>query len=77
MECVDSIEIKVEDNGIGIQDEYKEKIFDMFFRANSNVQGSGLGLYILKTATERLNGKVEFESHYNKGTVFRIILPNP
>ena len=77
LECVDSIEIKVEDNGIGIQDEYKEKIFDMFFRANSNVQGSGLGLYILKTAMERLNGKVEFESHYNKGTVFRIILPNP
>ena len=31
LECVDSIEIKVEDNGIGIQDEYKEKIFDMFF----------------------------------------------
>lgn len=75
-ETNDSIEVKVEDNGIGIQDEYKEKIFDMFFRANSNVQGSGLGLYILKTATERLNGKVTFESQYNKGTTFTILLPN-
>mgnify|MGYP002713105298 CR=1 FL=1 len=67
--------ISVKDNGIGIQDEYKEKIFDMFFRANSNVHGSGLGLYILKTATERLKGTVEFESQFNEGTKFIITLP--
>lgn len=70
-----TLKVIVEDNGIGIQDEYKENIFDMFFRANSNVQGSGLGLYILKTATERLKGKVEFDSEYNKGTSFKITLP--
>ncbi|MCB0495073.1 MAG: tetratricopeptide repeat-containing sensor histidine kinase [Cyclobacteriaceae bacterium] len=74
-ECKEYVKIIVRDNGIGIQEEYKGKIFDMFFRANSEVQGSGLGLYILKTATERLRGEVELESEYEKGTTFTITLP--
>ena len=67
--------ILVEDNGVGIQDDYKERVFDMFFRANSNIQGSGLGLYILKTATERLKGTIKLDSEYNKGSIFTITLP--
>lgn len=67
--------IKVEDNGAGIHDNFKEKIFDMFFRANDHVQGSGLGLYILKTAVDRIKGTVRFDSEYKMGSTFIITLP--
>ncbi len=67
--------IKVEDNGIGIADNFKENIFDMFFRANDTVQGSGLGLYILKTAVERINGSLYFESEEGTGSLFEVKLP--
>jgi signal transduction histidine kinase len=67
--------IKVEDNGAGIHDNFKSKIFDMFFRANDNVQGSGLGLYILKTAVDRIEGKVTFSSEYKMGSTFVISIP--
>lgn len=70
-----SIVIKVEDNGAGIHENYKSKIFDMFFRANDNVQGSGLGLYILKTAVDRIQGEVSFESVYKEGSTFTVTLP--
>lgn len=65
----------VEDNGLGIEAEYQEKVFDMFFRANDDVDGSGLGLFLLKTAVEKLNGDVDLESESGKGTKFIVILP--
>ena len=68
-------EFIVEDNGIGISKDYKEKIFDMFFRGNETVQGSGLGLYILKETVSRLNGTVKVESAIGEGTKFFIQLP--
>ncbi len=71
----DQIRIDVEDNGIGIQADYQSRVFNMFFRANEHVQGTGLGLYILKRAVERLNGEVRFESDVNSGTKFTVLLP--
>ncbi|HTJ49553.1 MAG TPA: tetratricopeptide repeat-containing sensor histidine kinase, partial [Cyclobacteriaceae bacterium] len=71
----DFLKIIVEDNGMGIRDDFKAKVFNMFFRANDRVQGTGLGLYILKRAVERLNGDVTFESDVKTGSVFRILLP--
>ena len=68
-------EFAVQDNGIGISDEYKEKIFDMFFRANEKAQGSGLGLYILKEALAKLNGTIKVESTLGEGATFIIHLP--
>src|SRR5690606_13883717 len=41
----DEIHILIEDNGIGIDSAYLERIFDMFYRAQSSIEGSGLGLY--------------------------------
>lgn len=70
------IRIDVEDNGIGIQADYQSRVFNMFFRANDHVQGTGLGLYILKRAVERLNGEVRFESDVNSGTKFTVLLPH-
>ncbi|HTH57089.1 MAG TPA: ATP-binding protein [Cyclobacteriaceae bacterium] len=74
-EAPDWYEFVVEDNGIGISSEYKEKIFDMFFRANERAQGSGLGLYILKETLSRLNGTVKVESVLGQGSKFIIGLP--
>jgi signal transduction histidine kinase len=69
------VSIEVEDNGIGIAPDYQERIFDMFFRANDRVDGTGLGLYILKRAVERLKGEVKFNSELYKGSTFTVLLP--
>jgi len=66
--------IKVTDNGQGIAEEYQEKIYDMFFRANERVDGSGLGLYILKRAVERLEGTVTLKSKPGKGATFTVCI---
>lgn len=71
----DIIKIQVEDNGQGILPTYQSKIFDMFFRANEKSQGTGLGLYILKRAVEKLNGEITFKSEVNVGSTFTITLP--
>ena len=74
-EFPETFEFKIEDNGMGISPDLKDKIFDMFFRATETVQGSGLGLYILKEALSRLKGTVQVESTLGEGTTFIITLP--
>ncbi len=69
------IRIIISDNGIGILPEYKEKVFDMFYRATENSSGSGLGLYIVATTLEKLKGKIELKSEYGEGCDFIIHLP--
>jgi PAS domain S-box-containing protein len=64
------------DNGVGIAEEYQDNIFKMFFRANADSKGSGLGLYIVKGILEKLNGKVEVQSRVGEGTTFRLEIPN-
>ena len=66
--------IKVTDNGQGISEEYQEKIYEMFFRANDKADGSGLGLYILKRAVERLQGTVSLKSKPGKGAAFTVCI---
>ncbi len=65
----------VEDNGMGIEDEYKNRLFEMFFRGNESSKGNGLGLYIVKRAVDKLNGLISFESVYTAGTTVTIWLP--
>lgn len=69
------IRILFADNGIGVPKDASEKIFDMFFRANDTQQGSGLGLYIVKNAVNKLNGTINLDSEVGKGTIFDIFLP--
>ena len=64
------------DNGIGIENTYIQKVFNMFFRATSKNEGAGLGLYIVKEAVEKLCGTIQLDSQLGKGTVFKIELPN-
>jgi PAS domain S-box-containing protein len=65
-----------EDNGIGIRQDYIQKVFDMFFRATEKADGSGLGLYIVKQAVERLKGSIDIQSEIGKYTRFVMRIPN-
>lgn len=67
--------IEVSDNGLGIEPEYKERVFDMYFRANEHSKGNGLGLYIVKKTAQKLNGRVELDSAVGKGTTVRVFFP--
>ena len=66
----------MKDNGIGIEPQYQEKIFDLFFRATDQSQGTGLGLFIVKDTIDKLRGKIEVESEPGRGTTFTIEIPN-
>jgi PAS domain S-box-containing protein len=68
--------ISFHDNGIGISAENQEKIFNMFYRASEQSDGSGLGLYIVKNAIDKLNGSVQVTSKEGEFTNFIIQLPN-
>ena len=68
--------ISIEDNGQGILDEYKERIFEMYFRGNEHSKGNGLGLYIAKKAVEKLQGKINYISKHGEGSIFKVELPN-
>jgi signal transduction histidine kinase len=68
--------IIVKDNGIGINKEQHEKIFEMFYRVSENSVGSGLGLYLVKETVAKLNGKIKVHSELGRGTEFQILIPN-
>lgn len=70
-----SFSLHIEDNGQGIEPEYHNKIFDMFFRANATSQGSGLGLYIVKETIAKLSGTIQLQSVPSMGSTFTINLP--
>lgn len=71
--------IAVEDTGIGIAYENRERIFERFFRVDKSrsqkVDGTGLGLSIVKHAVQRMNGKIGVESVLGEGTEITITLP--
>ncbi|MCD6331237.1 MAG: PAS domain S-box protein, partial [Thermoplasmata archaeon] len=72
------VKINIEDNGIGISDEIKQKIFDMGYKGKES-KGSGLGLYLTKRIIENMGGKIEvkdrLENGKRKGIIFQICLP--
>jgi PAS domain S-box-containing protein len=68
--------LSVKDNGIGIGEEYQEKVFSMFYRANESKSGSGLGLYIVKESVTKMKGTIRLESRLYEGSEFIIRLPN-
>jgi PAS domain S-box-containing protein len=64
------------DNGIGIDETNLTRIFEMFYRATEQSDGSGIGLYIVKNAVEKLGGQISVASRPDQGTRFSIVLPN-
>ncbi|MBL7690016.1 MAG: PAS domain-containing sensor histidine kinase [Flavipsychrobacter sp.] len=71
-----AIHLTVMDNGIGIPAENLNKVFDLHFRGDESSRGSGIGLYLVKSAVDKLNGKIELESVRGGGTRVHVTLPN-
>ena len=76
----DILEIDFKDTGIGIPEELKDKIFHRFSRVDSSLkrknEGSGIGLNIVKSMVEVHNGSISVDSILNKGSIFKVKLPN-
>ncbi len=67
--------IEVWDNGKGIREDSLSHIFDMFYRASEDSEGSGLGLYIVKEAVQKLGGTISVVSAEGEGTKFTMEFP--
>lgn len=67
--------LSIKDNGIGIQREHIDKIFNMFYRGSDRSTGSGLGLYITKEAANKLGATIDVESTYGEGSTFSLRFP--
>jgi signal transduction histidine kinase len=73
-------EVIVEDDGIGIPDDMKAKVFNRSQRGDTKVKGTGMGLYIVRALVERFGGSIGVENRvdgdYTKGTKFIMLLPS-
>jgi PAS domain S-box-containing protein len=71
------LKITIQDFGMGIPEQDQPLLFERFFRAHNagNIQGTGLGLNIVKKYVELMEGEITFESQLNKGSIFTILLP--
>jgi signal transduction histidine kinase len=70
------VKIMVTDNGIGIKEELQKNVFDIFFKASETAQGSGLGLYIVQNALQKLQGAIKVKSEQGLGSAFSVYLPD-
>ena len=67
--------IEVSDNGIGIKEEDRRRIFEPFFQAEGNKPGTGIGLNIVKNIVDQHHGQIYVESEVGKGSTFTVVLP--
>lgn len=72
------IKLEFSDNGVGIDPKYFNQIFDYFKRLQTDAidKGNGIGLSLCKKIVSNMNGSIEVESEINKGTTFKVILPD-
>jgi hypothetical protein len=68
--------VTIEDNGVGIDQNYLSQVFDVFFKLNTDGTGSGLGLFVTKSMVDRLGGQIIIESEPPSGTLVKITIPN-
>jgi signal transduction histidine kinase len=67
--------VSIKDNGKGIEKEHLPNVYKMFYRATDDGAGSGLGLYIVKEAVDKLNGQIDIKSEVGKGTIVKFDIP--
>ena len=67
--------LEVQDNGLGLTPAQLKRVFGMFQRLHSHVEGSGIGLYLVKQLVEQAGGRIEVESQLGEGSTFRAVLP--
>ena len=64
--------LKVKDNGLGIDKNYQKKLFTMFQRFHNHVEGSGIGLFMVKRIVENSGGRIEVKSEKGVGSEFKV-----
>jgi PAS domain S-box-containing protein len=69
--------LNVQDNGLGMDTRDPDKIFGMFKRQHAHVEGTGIGLYIVKKMVENAGGMIEVESHIGVGSTFGVYFKLP
>ncbi|WP_062542004.1 chemotaxis protein CheB [Rufibacter tibetensis] len=69
-----NVVLSVKDNGLGLTSEQQEHLFSMFQRFHDHVDGSGIGLYMVKKILNNAGGKIEVESQIGEGTTFKVYL---
>jgi PAS domain S-box-containing protein len=74
-ESASGIQVVFEDNGIGIEADLHDRIFEMYFRGTAESSGSGLGLYLVKASIHKLGGSIRIESELRIGSRFILFLP--
>lgn len=75
-QSLNSVAVKVSDNGCGIEATYIPRVYEMYFRASEKSKGNGLGLYIVKKIVDKLKGTIEVQSIYGEGTSVIVTIPN-
>lgn len=70
----DFIVISVKDNGMGIETGKQDSIFSKYYRIENSIEGSGIGLYLVKEIVTNTGGKIELKSEPGKGSEFKIYL---
>ncbi|MBO9703007.1 MAG: HAMP domain-containing histidine kinase, partial [Sporocytophaga sp.] len=68
--------LSIQDNGLGMKKEQADKIFSEFKRLHKDVEGSGVGLYLVKRIITSAGGKIEVESEPGKGSIFKVYFKN-
>jgi len=68
--------VTVADNGVGIKEDKINEVFNMFYRAKNDNTGTGLGLFLVKEAVEKVQGKIDLKSEFGVGTEITLILSN-
>jgi signal transduction histidine kinase len=72
----DRLRIEVSDNGRGIADQDRERVFELFRRSGAQDQpGEGIGLAYVRAVVRNLGGEISMTSTLNRGTTFRVVLP--
>lgn len=71
-----NIVLRIRDNGIGIDEEHIKHIFEPFYSANNHIKSSGLGLAIVNSLVEKMNGQISVKSKIGKGTEFILKIPD-
>ncbi len=72
----DQVVITIADNGIGIAKEHQAKVYNLFFRASIQSYGSGMGMYIVRHAIDRIKGVITLTSAEAEGTTFVVTIPD-
>lgn len=72
----DSVLFSVEDNGVGVKSEDRTKIFELYRRLNPEMEGQGIGLYLVKKIVHAAGGEITLQSRQNGGSRFEITLDN-